>query len=109
MFGSDLDLESDDDDDYIQRQMVKSALTTLKAYAEAHLSVRKDTEVAALYERDGRSPEPGQPAWVPYKPDQSQVWPLILNHFSKIGLEEVKKFSDLSTTMIVFASLLNFL
>ena len=29
--------------------------------------------MSALYERDGRSPEPGQPSWIPYKPDQAQV------------------------------------
>lgn len=74
MFGEELDiLDIDDDEEHIQRQMIRSTLTTLKAYAEAHLAIRKEAEMSAIYLRDGRSPEPGQPNWVPYKPDQNQV------------------------------------
>ena len=41
MFREDMDLlDLDDDEEHIQRQMIRSSLTTLKAYAEAHLAIR---------------------------------------------------------------------
>ena len=63
----------DDDDLFIQRQMIKSALNSLKQYAETHLAIKCEKEIAAAKEREGYSPEPSRPNWIPYKLDANQV------------------------------------
>ena len=63
----------DDDELFIQRQMIKSALNALKQYTETHLAMRCEKEVSSNMERDGYSPEPPRPIWIPYKLEQNQV------------------------------------
>ena len=63
----------DDDGLFIQRQIIKSALNALKQYTETHLAIRCEKEMNAVVERDGYSPEPPKPNWIPYKLDQNQV------------------------------------
>ena len=63
----------DDDELFIQRQMVKSVLNSLKQYFETHLAIRCESEVTLAMEQDGFSPEPPRPNWIPYKLDPNQV------------------------------------
>ena len=63
----------DDDELYLQRQMIKSALNALKQYTETHLAIRCEREISTTMEQDGYSPEPPRPSWIPYKLEQNQV------------------------------------
>ena len=65
--------ELNDDQEFMQRQVVRYTAQTLKRYMEAHLAIRVEEEIARDLEGLGDSPQPPHPTCKPYRLEQDQV------------------------------------
>ena len=62
-----------DDEEFMQRQIVRYTVQAIKKYLEAHLAVKVDDEVNRDLRRDGCSPQPPHPQYKPHRLEADQV------------------------------------
>ena len=69
-----------DDEEYMQRQVVRYTSQAMKRYLEAHLAIKVEEEVNKDLRRDGCSPNPLHPQYKPHRVEPEQVkmdWSLV--------------------------------
>ena len=62
-----------DDEDFMQRQNVRTTCQALKKYFEAHLAMKVEDEVQKDLRREGSSPQPPHPQYKPHRVEAGQV------------------------------------
>ena len=62
-----------DDEEYMQRQVVRYTTQAIKRYLEAHLAIKVEEEVNKDLRRDGCSPNPLHPQYKPHRVEPEQV------------------------------------
>ena len=62
-----------DDEEYMQRQVVRYTSQAMKRYLEAHLAIKVEEEVNKDLRRDGCSPNPLHPQYKPHRVEPEQV------------------------------------
>ena len=84
-----------DDEEYMQRQVVRYTSQAMKRYLEAHLAIKVEEEVNKDLRRDGCSPNPLHPQYKPHRVEPEQV-KMVIGHWSIVIMEA----SDLSMVII---------
>ena len=62
-----------DDEEYMQRQVVRYTVQALKKYFKAHLAVKVEEEVNKDLRKDGCSPQPVQPPYKAHRIEADQM------------------------------------
>ena len=83
-----------DDEEYMQRQVVRYTSQAMKRYLEDHLAIKVEEEVNKDLRRDGCSPNPLHPLYKPHRVEPEKV-KMETWDWSKV----IMMASDFSVTM----------